>query len=101
MIQGVGFGPADLGFRQAETIAGPWGEPERFCRPEEVTVPQVIIYATKAHPHPTGTGPHLTGGPLVLTDATNSLDYRQLVSSNNLYYPRFLRVEATSPSHTD
>ena len=53
-------------------------------------MPKIMIYAAKAHPH-------LAGADLVLTYATNSQDFSQLVARKDLYYPRFLRVSFTSP----
>jgi hypothetical protein len=90
-IQTVGFGKADLGFRLADSPTGRWTPIERFYRPEEVQIPKIMIYAAKAHPH-------LTGADLVLTYATNSLDFARLVSSDTLYYPRFLRASLGNPT---
>jgi hypothetical protein len=84
-IQTIGFGKADLGFRVADSLTGPWTPIERFHRPEEWAVPQVLIYAAKAHPH-------LRGADLVLTYATNITPFARLVRRSDLYYPRFLRV---------
>jgi len=84
-IQTVGFGPADLGFRLSETPTGAWTGIERFYRPEEYETPNILIYAAKAHPH-------LAGADLVLTYATNTYPFRRLVRSDELYYPRFLKV---------
>jgi hypothetical protein len=84
-IQTVGFGKADLGFRLADSVTGRWSSIERFYRPEEYNISDVMIYAAKAHPH-------LIGADLVLTYATNSFNFDKLVASDNLYYPRFLRA---------
>lgn len=84
-IQTVGFGRSDLGFRLADSPTGRWTPIERFYRPEEYQISEVMIYAVKAHPH-------LIRADLVLTYATNSFDFDRLVANDNLYYPRFLRV---------
>jgi hypothetical protein len=84
-IQSVGFGPADLGFRLAETPTGEWTPLERFYRPEEYETKNILIYAAKAHPE-------LAGAELVLTYATNAYPYARLVRREDLYYPRFLKV---------
>jgi hypothetical protein len=84
-IQTVGFGPADLGFRLAETPVGAWTPIELFYRPEEVETRNILIYAAKAHPH-------LSGADLVLTYATNTYPFARLIRSDELYYPRFLRA---------
>jgi hypothetical protein len=84
-IQTVGFGQADLGFRLADAPTGTWSPIERFYRPEEYEVSNILIYAAKAHPH-------LTGADLVLTYATNTHPFARLVRRDDLYYPRFLRA---------
>jgi hypothetical protein len=84
-IQTVGFGQADLGFRLADAPTGAWSPIERFYRPEEYEVSNILIYAAKAHPH-------LTGADLVLTYATNTHPFARLVRRDDLYYPRFLRA---------
>ena len=93
-IQTVGFGPADLGFRLAGAPTGTWTPVERFYRPEEYQVSNILIYAAKAHPH-------LTGADLVLTYATNIFPFAQLVRRDDLYYPRFLRVSFRNPMGED
>ena len=87
-IQTVGFGRADLGYRLSEQPTGPWTPIERFYRPEEHQIPDILIYAAKAHPH-------LEGADLVLTYATNIVGYGRLVARDDLYYPRFLRARFT------
>jgi hypothetical protein len=89
-IQTVGFGKSDLGFRLADSLIGRWTLIERFYRPEEYQVSEVMIYAAKAHPH-------LKGGDLVLTYATNSFDFARLVANDSLYYPRFLKASFKFP----
>jgi hypothetical protein len=84
-IQTVGFGQADLGYRRADSLTGTWTPIERFYRPEEYPLPDILIYAGKAHPQ-------LVGADLVLTYATNIVGYGQLVARDDLYYPRFLRA---------
>jgi hypothetical protein len=85
-IQLVGFGPADLGFRLADAPTGEWSPLDRFYRPEEYEEDRILIYAAKAHPW-------LAGADLVLTYATNTYPYVRLIRRDDLYYPRFLRVE--------
>jgi hypothetical protein len=79
-IQTVGFGKADLGYRLADSPTGTWTPIERFYRPEEYQIPDILIYAAKAHPK-------LVGADLVLTYATNIIGYGQLVARDDLYYP--------------
>jgi hypothetical protein len=89
-IQTVGFGKADLGYRMTKSPTRCWTPIEKFYRPEEYKIPEVMVYAAKAHPH-------LKGADLVVTYASNSFDFGRLVSSDNLYYPRFLRISFKIP----
>ena len=84
-IQTMGFGPADMAFRLADHPTEPWTNPERFYRPEEHNIKDIMIYAGKAHPH-------LTGADLILTYATNYFDFGKLVNDESVYYPRFLKA---------
>ncbi|HSR33083.1 MAG TPA: hypothetical protein VLY63_21165, partial [Anaerolineae bacterium] len=84
-IQSVGFGRADLGYRLADAPTGAWTPMEFFYRPEEYEIPDILIYAAKAHPQ-------LVGADRVLTYATNIVGYGQLVARDDLYYPRFLKA---------
>jgi hypothetical protein len=84
-IQTVGFGKADVGYRLSGSPAGTWAPLERFYRPEEYQIPDILIYAAKAHPQ-------LEGADVVLTYATNIVGYGRLVARNDVYYPRFLRA---------
>jgi hypothetical protein len=80
-----GFGPADVVIRAAPGLTGPWSGPRMLYRPPEYYRPNIMIYAAKAHPH-------LTGGDLVLTYATNSFQFAEHLTDSNIYYPRFVRL---------
>ncbi len=84
-IQTSGFGGASLASRLSKNLTGPWPGSMRFYTPEEAWTPSIMIYAGKAHPE-------LSGAGLVLTYATNSLDFAQLMTDESLYYPRFLKM---------
>ena len=88
-IQTVGFGPAWIAMRSSETLTGPWSTTNRFYRPDEHRIPDIMIYAAKAHPH-------LIGDGLVLTYVTNSFNFDQAVRNDQIYYPRFLRIHFNS-----
>lgn len=85
-IQTVGFPQAELAFRVAPALTGPWSAPTVFYRPEEYDIREVMIYAAKAHPEL-----QAAGADQVLTYATNSLSPTNLMSDDQLYYPRFLK----------
>lgn len=84
-IQTLEFGAANLYFRTSENLSGPWSDPIKLFEPPEKNKPNIMIYAAKAHPQ-------LTGSELVLTYATNSFQFSDLVSDTLLYYPRFVRL---------
>ncbi len=84
-FQATGFGAADLMRRTAPDWAGPWTAGSVVYSPPEKRRPNVLIYAGKAHPE-------LLGGDLVLTYATNSFDFAELVRDDSIYFPRFVRV---------
>ncbi len=83
-IQTVGFGPADIAFRLSDSMTGPWTPLTKFYRPSEYDIPNIMIYAGKAHPK-------LTGAELVLTYATNSFIYDETINDDRIYFPRFLK----------
>ena len=80
-----GFGPADVTMRAAPALTGPWTAPRAIYRPPEYYRPNVMIYAAKAHPH-------LAGGDLILTYATNTFEAADHLTDEWLYYPRFVRL---------
>jgi hypothetical protein len=84
-VQTMGFGPADVVMRAAPALTGPWSAPQMLYRPPEYNRPNVMIYAGKAHPQ-------LTGGDLVLTYATNTFQFKEHLTDNQIYYPRFVRL---------
>ncbi len=83
--QSVGFGPAHVALRYAPQLTGPWSDPTAIHNPAENTIPDVMVYAAKAHPH-------LKGADLVLTYCTNSFVYENVLKDERLYYPRFLKL---------
>lgn len=84
-IQTMGFGPADMAFRLSDSMTGPWSPLTKFYEPSEYDIPQIMIYAGKAHPEQ-------AGAELVLTYATNSFDYDAMIADENIYFPRFLKA---------
>jgi hypothetical protein len=85
MIQTVGAGRADIGFRRADALTGTWTPLQSFYRPPEYEIPDIMIYAAKYHPE-------LRGAPLVLTYVTNTFKLEEVVAAPDLYYPRFLKA---------
>jgi hypothetical protein len=72
--------------RAAPALTGPWSAPRMIYRPPEYYRPNVMIYAGKAHPE-------LSGADLVLTYATNSFEFGEVLTDSLSYYPRFIRLE--------
>jgi len=85
-VQCLGFGPADVTMRMADKPVGPWSIPTTLYHPPEFEKPRIMIYQGKAHPE-------LTGAGLVLTYSTNSFDFEKLMNDEEIYYPRFVRLE--------
>lgn len=73
--------------RTAERLIGPWSEPRVCIRETELmrAVPNLMLYAAKAHPE-------LKCEGLALTYASNTTRLEQLFDSSTIYYPRFVRV---------
>lgn len=84
-VRSLGFGAATLALSFADELTGPWSEPLVVHTPEESKRANAFVYAGKAHPE-------LAGADLVLTYASNNLDFAELVADESLYYPRFVRV---------
>ena len=82
--QGI-FGPGDVAMRAAPALTGPWTAPRMLYRPPEFYRPNVLIYSAKAHPH-------LTGADLAITYATNTTQFAEHLTDNNIYYPRFVKL---------
>lgn len=85
LVETLGFGAANVAFRRAPRPEGPWTEPVVLFRPPESDRPDTLIYAAKLHPH-------LEGAGLVVTYASNAVDFGTLVRDSSLYYPRFLTL---------
>lgn len=85
-IQTLEFGAANIYYRLANKITGPWSEPIKLYEPLEKSHPHILIYAAKAHPQ-------LSGADLLITYATNSTEFSELLNNASIYYPRFIRVK--------
>ena len=85
-VQTVGFGPAYVAMRSAESLTGPWTSPQQIYMPPEYDRQNAMIYAGKAHPR-------LRGAETVLTYTTNSFEFAEHFSDPSIYYPRFVRLD--------
>lgn len=85
-VRSVGFGDTSIGVASAPAITGPWSGHTRVFRPEESMRASPFVYAGKGHPA-------LEGADLVVTYASNSFDFAELLRDDTLYYPRFVRVD--------
>jgi len=83
-VQTVGFGQAKLVFRWAPKITGPWSEPIVIFDPPENSIPNIMIYSAKAHPH-------INDSVIVLTYATNGPE-SLIVSDTCIYFPKFVLI---------
>lgn len=92
-IYSRGFGGTTLAMRTALVPEGPWSDTADIFTPPESRGDDPFVYAGKAHPE------LVAGGELAITYATNSFDFGDLFTPNgmnDLYWPRFVRVTATT-----
>jgi hypothetical protein len=79
---------------QVCTAATPWGKWSApttvYHCPEMALDKQVFCYAAKAHPS------EANGEQLVISYATNSRDFWEVISNTSLYWPRFISVNLIS-----
>jgi len=90
-VASYGFGASIIGIRRAPALTGPWSEPDMVYRPPESDGPDPFVYAAKAHREITGP----EKSDLVITYATNHLDFNQVVTPEGcagLYWPRAVCV---------
>ncbi|MFO0783942.1 MAG: DUF4185 domain-containing protein [Phycisphaerales bacterium] len=90
-VASYGFGATQVGVRTAPAITGPWSAPTMVYRPPEDNQPKPFVYAAKGHPELHADKP----GGLVVTYATNSLEFGELVSPDGqkrLYWPRVVEI---------
>jgi hypothetical protein len=85
-VRSEGFGATTIAVATAPEITGPWSGHARVFRPEESDRAMPFVYAGKGHPE-------LEGADLVVTYASNSFDFAELVRDDTLYYPRFVRLD--------
>jgi len=83
-IQSTGFGSADIAFRTARRLVGPWSPLRRLYRPKEYGTRDIFIYAGKAHPEQ-------SGSDMIITYVVSHLDSYRVLNDRSLYYPRFLK----------
>ena len=79
--------------RTAPAPDGPWSGTRDVFTPPESRGADPFVYAGKAHPE------LVAGGDLIITYATNSFDFGDLFTPDgmrDLYWPRFVRVTATT-----
>lgn len=83
-VQTEGFGAANMAFRSADHLTGPWSSLETFYRPPDSDRAGTMVYAGKSHPA-------LRGADLVFTYVVNRTGFGDLVNDTSVYYPRFLK----------
>ena len=91
-IQDTGF-PGDILMRTAPSITGPWSAQVDVYHPPELSCPNVLTYAGKAHPELTNAA---LDGSVALSYASNSSDFTELVADMNLDFPRFVRLDVAA-----
>ena len=88
-----GFGAASIGIRTAPELTGPWSEPLMIYRPPESNSPRPFVYGAVAHPSLTGSDEN----ELIITYSTNSFEFTDLLTRNELYWPRVITVSLERP----
>ncbi len=83
-IQTYGFGKASIGYRFADQLYGPWSEPVLFYTPF-LKEDKEFVYTANAHPE-------LSSDGLIVTYNINNLDYRRLISNEEIYFPKIIEV---------
>lgn len=77
----------DILIRSAPKPWGPWSEPQKiYTCPGFEKNPNMLFYAAKHHPELSRTN------ELVISYATNSLNFEDLFSDAALYFPKFVRI---------
>ncbi|HEU5397611.1 MAG TPA: hypothetical protein VFV81_10605, partial [Verrucomicrobiae bacterium] len=76
--------------RTANAPEGPWSGTRFVYQSPEISIsPEVICYAGKGHPELSATN------ELLISYASNSLKYSEVLDDPRLYWPRFIRVTFT------
>jgi hypothetical protein len=92
ILQTIGFGRSPIAARTAKRFTGPWSDPVPVYAPPLPESSGLLVYGVRAHP--------LLDGPCTaITYCTNTMDFQSLVTNENLYYPRFMRLCYPEPKH--
>lgn len=87
-ITTYGFGAATIGLRTAAELTGTWSEPVTIYQPPENNFPRPFVYGAVAQPELVTS----SRGDFVVTYSTNSFDFEDQLSNNQLYWPRVITV---------
>ena len=90
-VQTDAFGAANLTYRTAGALTGPWSGLQPFYQPPEYNQSGILIYAAKLHPMLTN-----SGADFVASYSTNNTNFNTLVQDSSLYYPRFVKASWTA-----
>ena len=83
-IQTYGFGKASIGYRLADHLYGPWSEPVLFYTPT-LKEDKEFVYTANAHPE-------FKSDELVITYNINTGDFGSLISNENIYFPKIIKL---------
>jgi hypothetical protein len=94
LVYSEGVLSGSIAVRLSPTPHGPWTSPRRVYRcPEAKQDPRLFCYAAKGHPEISSTPEEL-----IVTYASNSMDFQIIQSDANLYLPKFLRIRFLDPA---
>lgn len=86
-FQSFGFGQAEIGYRMADKLQGPWSESVMIYRPE-FKDEEEFMYSVNAHPE-------LSEDKLIITYNINNFDFGKLVRDENIYFPKLIELSFT------
>lgn len=84
-IQTFGYGAATIGYRLADKPEGPWSQPIIFYQTQPLSKDE-FVYSANAHPEIKSNG-------ILVSYNVNSGDFNELISNENIYFPRLLTVK--------
>ncbi|KOH45730.1 DUF4185 domain-containing protein [Sunxiuqinia dokdonensis] len=87
-IQTYGFGKASIGYRLADQLYGPWSEPAIVYTPA-LKEDDDYVYTANAHPEYDSDG-------LIVTYNINNFDFTKLLHSEEIYFPKIIRINFES-----
>ena len=92
LTQFKSFPRSPIVMRSSQHLTGPWSLQQLAYTPPEVekSKKNMMLYAAKAHPEQIAQG-------LAVTYCTNNTELKTVVNDESVYYPKFIRLQLSSP----